>query len=252
MHHHHKRAETVVWVTDWVTTYETVDITTTVWVSEGYVPPSTTSPSSTLSTARSTAEIPDQFFEGGNQQASSSSSSSSSIYVAPAPTSTYVPPTSSIAPAPSPTSEAAVDVAPAPVSTSAAETPTEAAVPAPVSSSSSSSGSSTGVCPSDSPCGGDITYYTAGLGACGVTTDGDVVRGVALPYELMGTLSNTNPYCGKTISITCTATGKSTNATVIDKCMGCHGYSIDLTNAAFEELDDLSVGRTLATWFFTD
>lgn len=66
----------------------------------------------------------------------------------------------------------------------------------------------------------------------------------------MGTQSNGNPYCGKTITIQCKATGKKTTATVVDKCMGCTGYSIDLSNAAFLELDDLSVGRTTADWWF--
>jgi len=258
-HHHNKRAETVVWVTDWVTDYETVGYTTTVWVSEGYVPPSTSSSappstSSTSSAAVSSAEIPAQFFEGGDQP---TITSSSSIYVAPVPVSTYVPPTTSVpsvylAPAPSSSSrpEAPVFVAPEPSYTTAAETTTAAAVAAPVSSSSSSSDSSSGVCSSSSPCEGDITYYTAGLGACGLTTDGTVDKVVALPHALMGPLSNDNPYCGKTITIKCSSTGKTTTATVVDKCMGCEDYAIDLSNAAFGDLDDFAVGRTGATWYF--
>jgi hypothetical protein len=66
----------------------------------------------------------------------------------------------------------------------------------------------------------------------------------------MGPLSNDNPYCGKTITITCIATGQTTTATVVDKCMGCSGYAIDLSTAAFDELDSEAVGRTGATWFF--
>jgi hypothetical protein len=68
----------------------------------------------------------------------------------------------------------------------------------------------------------------------------------------MGEQSNGNPYCGRTISITCDATGKSTTATVVDKCMGCMGYSIDLSPGAFDELDSESVGRTTAHWYFTN
>jgi hypothetical protein len=70
---------------------------------------------------------------------------------------------------------------------------------------------------------------------------------VALPYGLMGLKSNSNPYCSKTITITCIATSKTTTATVVDKCIGCDGFSIDLFNAAFLNLDDLAVGRTSAT-----
>ena len=73
---------------------------------------------------------------------------------------------------------------------------------------------------------------------------------VALPHGLMGSESNDNPYCGKTITITSVATGKTTTATVVDKCMGCDDFSIDLSSAAFLDLDDLAVGRTKATWYF--
>ena len=64
----------------------------------------------------------------------------------------------------------------------------------------------------------------------------------------MGTQSNGNPYCGLTITIKCN--GKTTTATVVDKCMGCEGNSIDVSNAAFLELDSLDVGRTTAEWYF--
>lgn len=107
-----------------------------------------------------------------------------------------------------------------------------------------------GLCTAANPCQGDITYYEAGLGACGATNDGTVERIVALPHILMGALSNTNPYCGKTITIRCTSTGKTTTATVMDKCMGCENYAIDLSNRAFQDLEDLAVGRTGATWWF--
>lgn len=73
---------------------------------------------------------------------------------------------------------------------------------------------------------------------------------VALPHSMMGPKFNDNPYCNKTITITCIATGKTTSATVVDKCMGCDGFSIDLSNAAFLDLGDLAMGRTRATWYF--
>jgi len=88
------------------------------------------------------------------------------------------------------------------------------------------------------------------MGACGWSNDGDTENVVALPFELMGTESNGNPYCGQTITIKSTATGKTTTAMVVDKCMGCVGNSIDLSNAAFLELDSLSIGRTTADWWF--
>jgi hypothetical protein len=68
---------------------------------------------------------------------------------------------------------------------------------------------------------------------------------------MMGSSSNSNPYCGKTITVVCSATKKTTTATVVDKCMGCDTYSIDLSEKAFLELDALAVGRTVASWYFS-
>ena len=70
----------------------------------------------------------------------------------------------------------------------------------------------------------------------------------------MGTASNiggvaSNPYCGKTITIT--NGGKTTTATVVDKCMGCTGKSIDLSRAAFDALADEAEGRVSGvSWYF--
>jgi hypothetical protein len=93
-----------------------------------------------------------------------------------------------------------------------------------------------------------MTYYDAGLGACGWTTDGETEDVVALSHVLMGTQSNGNPYCGKTITIK--LNGKSIVAKVVDKCMGCEIHAIDLSNHAFKQLEDMGVGRTQAEWYF--
>ncbi|RKF64986.1 putative rare lipoprotein a -like double-psi beta-barrel domain-containing [Golovinomyces cichoracearum] len=103
-------------------------------------------------------------------------------------------------------------------------------------------------CSSSSPCDGDITYYDPGVGygACGwKNTKNEPV--VALPHEFMGSKSNGNSYCGKTITIV--RDGKKSTARVVDKCMGCTGYSIDLSDAVFTQLAALSVGRTSAKWW---
>jgi hypothetical protein len=266
-HHRHQHPKRdVVWVTDWVYVTDTVDVTTTVWVSEGFVPPpssapveaSTTSSSTVPATATppavSAAEFPAQFYQGATPSPSSSSSSVTVAPPSPAPTTaspaeTEVAPVATTSPSPPPVPEtvaAAAAPAEVPPTTTAAAPP---AASAPASSDGGAGGASSG-CTAGSPCEGDITYYTAGLGACGWTNDGDTENVVALPYELMGTQSNGNPYCGQYITIQCTATGKTTTAKVVDKCMGCHGDSIDLSNAAFLDLDDLAVGRTTATWWF--
>ncbi|KAK5992350.1 Allergen Asp f 7-like protein [Cladobotryum mycophilum] len=98
---------------------------------------------------------------------------------------------------------------------------------------------------------GDITYYTIGMGACGHDDSGqdNSENVVALPHDLMGTQSNGNPMCGKTITIY--ANGKSTTALVVDKCMGCKGGDIDVSEKVFKELfGSLDGGRLGCTWSF--
>jgi hypothetical protein len=70
---------------------------------------------------------------------------------------------------------------------------------------------------------------------------------VALPYSLIGFKSNNNLYYSKTITIACITTSKTTTATVVDKCIRCDSFLIDLFNAAFLNLDDLAVSCTNAT-----
>ncbi|TEY37132.1 hypothetical protein BOTCAL_0532g00060 [Botryotinia calthae] len=319
-HQHAARHEKrdVAWVTEIEMVTETVDYTTTVWVSSGQLAAATSSvaPSVTPTTlatkpkssaasstsipkstaAASSSEEPSSSYVAPSYVAPSSSSvasvaapSTTSEVVVPTTSSTsiasvVVPTTSSVAPVVVPSSTSttpvaiptSISVAPVVTSVSSIVAPvssvvapvvslvssivapvyvassSSAAAPASTPASSSSSGSTSGVCPSGSPCSGDITFYEAGLGACGITTDGSSFAGVALPVGLMGSLSNSNPYCGKTITITCTSTGKTTQATVIDKCMGCEGNSIDLTNFAFDQLAEEAVGRTKATWYFNE
>jgi hypothetical protein len=74
---------------------------------------------------------------------------------------------------------------------------------------------------------------------------------IALPHDLMGTQSNGNPYCGKTVTIQ--KGSAKVIATVVDKCMGCTGMSIDLSNKAFSGLGiAYDTGRTQGTWWFND
>ena len=60
---------------------------------------------------------------------------------------------------------------------------------------------------------------------------------IALPFEFMGSASNSNPYCGKSVTVK-TASGSTIQGTVKDKCMGCVGRSIDLTNKMFSAVTD--------------
>jgi len=74
---------------------------------------------------------------------------------------------------------------------------------------------------------------------------------IALPWEFMGDLSNTNPYCGKTLTILNPDTSATVQAYVADKCMGCIGRSIDLTDILFDTIAPSCNGRCPGfEWWF--
>ncbi|EHA20393.1 hypothetical protein ASPNIDRAFT_128537, partial [Aspergillus niger ATCC 1015] len=100
-----------------------------------------------------------------------------------------------------------------------------------------------GSCSSGSPCTGDLTYYVAGLGSCGITSNGNTDMVVALPHGIMQ-----DSDCGKTVKIT--YNGVTDYGTVWDKCMGCDDVSIDLSEKLFKKFGTESEGRlTGAEWY---
>jgi len=155
---------------------------------------------------------------------------------------------SSDAPAPSSTA-APVNVAPDPTTTAKEDhtTSTEAA-PSPTSSTPASKPS-----PTSNPSGGNVMtgsgrgtfYFQNGVaGACGqVHQDSDKI--VALDSALY----SGGKYCGKTVTITNTANGKTVTAAVADECPTCVSRgSIDMSHATFDSISEDSVGDIGITW----
>ncbi|KAL2264880.1 hypothetical protein VTJ83DRAFT_7390 [Remersonia thermophila] len=176
---------------------------------------------------------------------------------APAPTSTETPPAAAAAPPPPPPPPAPPVEEPSP-SPPPPPPPAPPAPPAPpveqpappVEKPSPPADNNTG-----SPGGevhtGDMTYFALGLGSCGIDDSGkdNTDNIVAVSAQLMGPLSNSNPYCGKTISIR--ANGKTIQAVVHDKCPGCAYGDIDASEKMFKELfGTLDVGRAKIEWWF--
>ncbi|KAF9444761.1 hypothetical protein P691DRAFT_763111 [Macrolepiota fuliginosa MF-IS2] len=90
---------------------------------------------------------------------------------------------------------------------------------------------------------GDATYYTPGLGSCGLqNTEADLV------VALNPTDFNNKAACGRSIRVN--YQGKSVNVQVVDLCPGCGPGGIDLSPAAFQQLADTSVGRIQVEWDF--
>jgi hypothetical protein len=185
-------------------------------------------------TQASPSTIPGQFFEGASPSSevpSETAPSEAAPTVVPEPTTAapVVPEAPTSAPVVVPTTSAYVAPPPPAVVPSVVDTPSAApavespspviAAPAAVATSSSKAGADTKT--------GDLTYYTVGLGACGEDDSGkdNTENIVALSHLLMGTQSNGNPFCGKTITIS--YGGKQVVATVKDKCMGCALNNID-------------------------
>lgn len=90
---------------------------------------------------------------------------------------------------------------------------------------------------------GRATYYEVGLGACGHTNSGsEFVVAVNAPQY------NGGAYCGQ--SVTISANGKSTQATVVDLCPGCPYGALDLSESLFTFFNPTSVGVFTIDWSF--
>ncbi len=84
------------------------------------------------------------------------------------------------------------------------------------------------------------TFYTTGLGACGITnTDNQPIVAVSRDlFEQFNPSSgnpNYNSLCGKKLEITWK--GKTVQAFAMDECPGCKEVSLDLSPSVFEKLD---------------
>ncbi|KAL7809210.1 RlpA-like double-psi beta-barrel-containing domain-containing protein [Trichoderma aethiopicum] len=271
--HKHAARDVVVteteWHTDTVYVTEVVDSTYTYWVQDGKtssVAPAETTASATLSVSAgeffeptSTAEQATSTSQAPPPPPETTTAAASSVFTPPppppqttseAPVVVSVPPpvvhTTSAAPPPpppvveTPTPSPSPSPSPSPLPSVKAPSP-----PANVDTGSSSSGGSAGTY------SGDITYYTIGLGSCGDDDTGkdQSENVVAIAVGLMGAISNGNPMCGKTITIH--GGGKTTTATVKDKCMGCAEHDIDVSEKVFLELfGSLDGGREPVSWSF--
>ncbi|KAK2680968.1 RlpA-like domain superfamily [Fusarium oxysporum f. sp. vasinfectum] len=221
--HHQNDKRDVVTEVEWVTEIEyvtkMVDATTTVWVRPEAEPTTAPQPETTQPAPKK----------------AEAAAEPTSQYVAP------VEPTTQ-APAPKPTTQAPKPVVKAPKKEPEPETEV-----APVQQEKAAKPASGG---SDTK-HGEFTYYDIGQGACGEDDTGkdDSINIVALSHLLMGELSNNNPMCGKTITIK--ANGKTCQATVADKCMGCAINDIDVSRKVYEEIwGSLDSGRTEVEWWF--
>lgn len=128
--------------------------------------------------------------------------------------------------------------------TQATQATTTQATATPATSASATSA------PSSGTHSGEGTYYSTGLGACGITNvDTDYI--IAISHQLYDenvkdANPNNNPLCGK--KITAYYEGKSVEVTVVDRCEGCQYNDLDFSPSAFSQLADQDLGRIDITW----
>jgi hypothetical protein len=95
------------------------------------------------------------------------------------------------------------------------------------------------------------------LGACGVTNN-DAQPICAISHEQFdnfpgydGVNPNHNPVCNRQIQVN--YNGNSVILTVTDRCGACQFGDIDMTETAFKNLADPSIGRLFGiSWTFLD
>ncbi|KAM6498182.1 RlpA-like double-psi beta-barrel-containing domain containing protein [Amanita muscaria] len=148
-------------------------------------------------------------------------------------------------PSPSPQVKPAPYVAPKPATT----TPQAAPSPSPTNSGGNSGlpsflvGTQTG----------QGTYYSTGLGACGITNqDTDYIAAVShILFDAFPGYNdvnpNSNPICNRKVQVH--YQGKSVTVAITDRCEGCALTDLDFSPSAFDQLADPSVGRLSGmTW----
>lgn len=121
---------------------------------------------------------------------------------------------------------------------------------------------------------GDLTYYTPGLGACGIaSSDSDDICAVShIVFDAVskGSDPNSNSLCGLKVRATRfderVNAQRSVDLKVVDRCMfsrrtcleaerlmvhlgtGCAPTDIDVSPGVFKKLADPALGRVSVTW----
>ncbi|KAJ2337309.1 hypothetical protein GGI00_000327 [Coemansia sp. RSA 2681] len=96
---------------------------------------------------------------------------------------------------------------------------------------------------------GDGTYFSPGLGSCGLTnSDSDLIA--AIPAPQYGTNPNPNnaEVCGKCALVK--GPKGQVKVKITDRCPVCKSGDLDLSPSAFEKIGDFVAGRIPISWSF--
>ena len=98
--------------------------------------------------------------------------------------------------------------------------------------------------------GGEGTYYTPGLGSCGIVShSGEAVCAMNAPDYGVYANPNTAAWCGKCIMVT--GPKGSMKFKVLDRCPVCKSGDIDMSDGHFAKVADVSAGRVPISWYET-
>ncbi|KAJ2110838.1 hypothetical protein GGI16_000118 [Coemansia sp. S142-1] len=246
-----------------------VVVTETLTVTAGAKPPtSSIKPTTMHSSGKLVINEVKTVTAGGNNEAAAAGSPTPASQ-APAPTSqaadipvaqnspAAVPPTAASPPAAasvpakaSPSSPPAVAPAPAqtPAASQAPQPSAPAASQAPQPTSGNPGGNTGGSTGGDSFTG-DGTFFSPGLGSCGLTnSDSDLIA--AIPAPQYGTNANPNnaEVCGKCALVK--GPKGQVKVKITDRCPVCKTGDLDLSPSAFQQIGDFDAGRIPISWSF--
>ncbi|CAO3662932.1 unnamed protein product [Rhizopus stolonifer] len=94
---------------------------------------------------------------------------------------------------------------------------------------------------------GDGTYYTPGLGSCGIdNSESEMVAALNAPQMNNPANPNKNPLCGKYINVH--GPKGSVKVKIVDTCPPCKKGDVDLSVGAFKYVGSYEAGRIPISW----
>ncbi|KAJ2486111.1 hypothetical protein IWW37_005720 [Coemansia sp. RSA 2050] len=156
--------------------------------------------------------------------------------------------------APSPTAAASVPAkapSPAPPAASppAQSVPAVSQAPQPTSGNNAGSGSSNNNSGGGGSFTGDGTFFSPGLGSCGLTnSDSDLIAAIPAPQYGSNPNPNNAEVCGKCALVK--GPKGQVKVKITDRCPVCKTGDLDLSPSAFQQIGDFDAGRIPISWSF--
>ncbi|KAJ2837169.1 hypothetical protein FBU31_001202 [Coemansia sp. 'formosensis'] len=215
----------------------------------GVVTPASQAPSATSAATTSSAATP--VAQDSPTAAASVSVVAPPTTAAPVPAvaSSSSPPAASVPPAQIAQASTPAQITPVASQAPQPTTPVASQAPKPTTPAASQAPQPTSGNTSGGSFTGDGTFFSPGLGSCGITnTDSDLIA--AIPAPQYGTNANPNnaEVCGKCALVT--GPKGQVKVKITDRCPVCKTGDLDLSPSAFQQIGDFDAGRIPISWSF--